>query len=1676
MVPSAYVELATFPLTPNGKLDRRALPAPTWQPVAGAVAPRTPTEELLAALWAQVLHLPQVGVHDNFFALGGHSLLATQVVSRVRDTFAIELPLRELFETPTVAELAASLDRLLQTSEGRESIPPIRPAPPETTLPLSFAQQRIWFLDRLSPGDSFYNSSLTLRLQGELNLAALEASLTALVARHASLRTTFSDVDGHAVQIIAPPRAVSPSQINLRDLPAAERERRLAAFSTAEAQRPFDLTRGPLLRVNLVTMATDEYALLFTLHHIVTDGWSIGIIINELVALYRAHCLAQPAALPPLPLQYADFAYWQRQWLQGETLTSLLRYWTDKLAGSDFVLDLPTDFPRPAVQQFHAAAAPFQISQEITAALTRLSRQEGTTLFMTLLAAFQTLLHRYSGQDTILVGTPIANRTQSALEHIVGCFVNTLVLRADFAEQPTFRALLQQVRQTTLDAYAHQALPFEKLVDAIQPTRDLSHAPLFQVMFVLQNTPQATLDAPGMTIVAQGADVRTADFDLTFNLQETADGIAGTVEYNTDLFKPATITRLITHFQLLLERLLAAPEQSVANTPLLTVHEERQLLEEWNATPRTYPVQPCVHELFEAQVARTPNAVAIRDGADQLTYSEVNQQANQLAHYLRQRGVTAETPVLIYLERSWAAVVAMLGVLKAGGVMVPLTPPYPAERLAFVITDTSAPFIITHTALHADLPTTAAQIIEVDRAATAIAAAPLTDPHEPVNAAQMAYIIYTSGSTGTPKGVMVAHDALATHVQVSIEQHHLTPADRVLQFYTFQFDAALEQIFPTLLSGAVLVLAPSTPTVEELSALICQQKITVLDLPTAYWRMAVEAWRAAPSLLTNQALRLVLVGGEAMPAAALAVWQGTPLRQIPLLNAYGPTEAVVTATLYAIPPNYATKGNIIPIGQAVAPRRLYILDAHAQLVPVGVPGELYIGGTVLARGYLNRPDLTAEKFIPDPFSRVAGARLYRTGDLVRYQPDGTIEFLGRTDHQIKIRGYRIELGEIEAVLNQHVAVKEALVVVHAPNTQATGAEELRLPHRGQRLVAYLIGETAAVPPAQELRTFLQQQLPDYMIPNVFVVLDAFPINATGKVDRNALPRPDDTDPEREADFVAPATPVEEQLAAIWAQVLGIAQVGIHDNFFELGGDSILSIQIIARANAAGLRITPQQLFQQQTVAELAAVVGTTAAVHAEQELLTGPVPLTPIQQWFFAEAFAEAHYWNQSILLVTHKLLDPALLRVAVTQLCDHHDALRLRFRQSATGWTQRYDAPTEQALFEQVDLSTVPVNEQRTAIEAKAAAVQMSLDLTHGPLLRVVQMNLGSAQPGRLLLVAHHLVIDGVSWRILLEDLQAIYEQLHANQPVQLPPKSTSYRYWAERLVEYAQSPELQQELTYWLDSAPRTVAPMPMDYPDRVADNTEASIGIVDLSLSAEETHALLHEAPAAYHTQIQDILLTALVQAYDAWAGTPTLLVDLEGHGREDLFPDTDLTRTVGWFTTVYPVLLELPQTAGTGQALQQIKEILRRIPQSGIGYGLLRYLGDQTIAHQVQQLPSAAISFNYLGQLDQILSPASGLAPAAETPGAEHSPCAKRSYLLEITASVTRGQLRLLWVYSKAVHAPATIEQFAQHYHTALQTLIVHCQSPESGGFTPSDFPLAALDQEEIDIAFAEVEFM
>ncbi len=1942
-------------------------------------------------------------------------------------------------------------------------------------FPLSFAQQRLWFLEQFEPGTALYNIPEAIIVSGQLDVAAMQHALDALVARHETLRTTFEAVDGSPMQVIADPQPVLFPVIDFRGVPETEAEPEALRLVHDEGARPFDLAHGPLLRAFLIRMGAQEHILLLTMHHIISDGWSKGVLMDELLTLYRAFVAGVTTSndiLPELPIQYADFAVWQRGWLQGDVLADQFTYWRHQLTDIP-VLQLPTDRPRPVIQSIRGAATARQLSPELAARLLALSRAEKSTLFMVMLAAFDVVLSRYTGQEDIAVGTAIANRNRSDIERLIGFFVNTLVLRTDLSGNPTFRELLGRVRDVCLGAYAHQDLPFEQLVEEFQPKRDLSGNPLVQVTLTLQNAPAASAEIADVRLTPIIADIQTSKFDLTVYVVNQEDGLILDAEYKSDLFDEATISRMLGHLEMILTAAVANPDQPIATMPLLTESEQHQVLHEWNAIKETYPQTECLHQIFAQRAAATPDAIALACEGAQVTYGELNRRANQLARYLHARGVGPDVCVGLSVERSLDLMVGILGILKAGGAYVPLDPNYPRDRLAYILGDIGARVVVTQQPQLAQLPAanrvasgdTPLEYICLDTDWASIAAesdAELPNTSDPQN---LAYVIFTSGSTGMPKGVLITHANVTRLFAATRAWFDFGPGDAWPLFHSYAFDVSVWEMWAALLHGGRLIIVPRlvARSPETFYDLLVNEQVTNLSQTPSAFRQIIQVEETL-GLAKPLALRFVVFAGEALPLPSLRPWLQRHSDQFPkLINMYGITETTVHVTYRQITAaDVALPNAPSVVGGAMLDLSLFVLDRHLQPVPIGVPGELYVGGAGLARGYLHRPDLTADRFIPHPFSSDPSARLYKSGDLARYLPNGDLEYLGRIDHQVKVRGFRIELGEIEAVLQTHPAVREAVVIVSddQPNgADATGEEgdhkrllayvtrrqhtanatdgtapewsaeqvahwqqvfdtiyrdpeddtdltfnrvgwnssytsqpipdaemhewtdgvvariralrprrvleigcgtglllfplapqcetywgtdispevldtlrkgvtergltgitlleragddfsgplaeqrgtfdvvvinsvvqyfpgvayllrvlegamemvapggaifvgdvrnfdlletfhtsvQLRqaplsllneqLRQRVQKRIAQenelviapaffaalqqthpavtavetqlkrgrgqneltrfrydvtlhidravqavadvpcvdwrddhltlaalharlteqqpaylavthipnarigtdvravelltrdqiggsvgdlwqivrddasaagiepedlwqmaneasyqasitwsdlpgcydmhlirraLLPADAAAPlpvlasapivvqawqtyttnPAQaestgnlvpELRDHLKRRMPDYMIPSAIMVLDALPLNNNGKVDRKALPAPDGSRPDLKSAFVAPRTPAELALQAIWADVLGIEQIGIHDNFFELGGDSLMSIRVVSRAGKVGLMLTTKQIFQHQTIAELAAISATTQTL-ADQGIVVGPVYPMPPHRFILGPRMGDPTSHDLAYLLEGPEPLDPKYLEATARTLIEHHDALRLHAMERDGEWHLTIPDVDASPSTWQIDLSALSEVEQVTAAQQIIHDMTLYFDLAHEPLLRLGLCELGPGKATPLVVVGHSLMVDMQSWQFLMEDLQTVYHQLSRGETPKLPAKTTSFKQWNDRLREYAVSPQLLAELPYWLADERQRVHPLPKDFPD--GENTGASLRMALDLLSLEDTAALMQAVARVEGLQVDAVLLAAVAQSVMEWSQQRLLLLTVEGHGRTTDFDDIDLSRTLGSVAMDFPMLLNFEGVTDPGATIAKAREELQHLAHRGISYNALRRLNpNATIAAQLAALPQPDIFFNYL---------ATSVAPEV----AEYTvsgPFNGHLYTIDettlqpmpllVTGYLADGQLQASWHYSANQYRAETMQHLAQRTMEYVRMLLAYLRA-------------------------------
>ncbi|WP_411077444.1 amino acid adenylation domain-containing protein [Streptomyces sp. cmx-10-25] len=1713
MVPTAVVLLDALPLTPNGKVDRAALPAPGHDVPAPGRAPRTAREEIVCGLFADLLGLRTVGADDDFFALGGHSLLATRLAARLRTVLDVEIEVRTVFEHPTPAALAAALDGA-GTARARLERAGARPDP----MPLSPAQRRLWFLHRFEGPSSTYNVPLVLRLDGPLDTDALTRALTDVVERHESLRTVFPDTGGVPGQ-----RVLDAAGADLDLTPRDVAPDLLDAVLSAETAYAFDVSAERPVRARMLRLGDDSHVLVLLVHHIAGDGWSLAPLARDLGTAYRARVAGEEPAWAELPVQYADYTLWQRELLGDEedpsgTAARQLEFWRTALAGLPDLLDLPLDRPRPAVATHRGDAFAFPVDAATHRVLADLARSRGCSLFMVLQAALAVLLRAHGAGEDVPLGTPVAGRTDEALDDLVGFFVNTLVLRTDLSGDPTFAEVLDRVREFDLAAYAHQDVPFERLVDALDPERAQNRHPLFQTMLVLQNHAGASVDLPGLTVTEQPVRTGISKFDLTFTFTERRDeegrpdGLDGHLEFATDLFAPATAHALAARLTRLLGALAAAPDRPVRTAEVLTADERAALVRSGHGPARTVRART-VPEAFRAQRDRTPGAVAVRDGERNTTFAELDALSDALARLLRGRGVGRGDVVALAMPGTLHQVVAMLAVAKAGAAWLPVDPEYPAARLGFVVDDARPALLVTTTATLRTLPDLPVPVLAVDGPETAAEPAPESVPVRVPDAVphpqDAVYVIHTSGSTGRPKGVVVTHAALTNHMAWMADHLSLTGADRVLARTSPSFDASVwETWLPLLHGGATCPVPPALN--HDPAGLLARMRgegVTIAQfVPSLLSLVLGETEREEPPA----SLRAVLCGGEPL-TASLAERAGRAWGA-ETHNLYGPTEATVDATAHrhrpadATPPDRAASDptaasttrdtGTVPLGRPIDNTRAYVLDDTLSPVPPGVVGELYLAGEGLARGYLGRPGLTAERFVADPFGP-PGTRMYRTGDLVRRTADGLLSYVARADDQVKLHGLRIEPGEIEAALTALDGVAAATVLVREDRPGE------------QRLVAYAVPAAGGpgIPDARDLRERLAVSLPPYMIPADLVPLDALPLLPNGKTDRRALPAP-----VRPAagtgrrDGGKPRTARERILCDVFATVLRVPDVRTDDDFFALGGDSILSIQLVSRIRENRLAVTPRDVFLHRTPEAIAAVaeeLGERTPAPADDGV--GTMPPTPIAAWFLDRPGPTDGY-NQSAVLRTPEGADEEHLAAALQLLVDHHDMLRVRVVRTAGGepaleTLPRGTVPVRPRLT-RIDVTGRDAGEVRSVLAEAGERARRRLRPAHGEVFEAVWCDAGPDARGRLLLVVHHLAVDAVSWRVLAEDLATAWRAVTAaadpvpapDAPV-LPPVTTSYRSWARLLAAQAREGVRASELPLW-ETVARASDPPLAGRPLDPARDTAGRTRTLTTHPAASRTGALLTTAPAAFHAGVDDVLLTALALAVRSWragradrTGAPRpegtgVLIDLESHGREQIAGHLDLSRTVGWFTSLHPVLLDPgpldprdPARFDAGlvdRAVKRVKEQLRAVPDHGIGHGVLYRLDPGARARR-EGAAEPQIGFNYLGRY-AAQDPAGdgdadwqvvldGGAPAAQD---RDMPV---HHVLDINAHTEDrpGGPRLVtrWTWPADLLAEEDVTALADAFDRALGAIAEHAERPDAGGWTPSDLPLVSLDQKQLD---------
>lgn len=1980
MIPAFFVQLNEFKLNLHGKIDRKALPKPEellYERVP-YTAPSTDSELKVAEIWGEILGLHKVGVNNLFIDLGGDSLKAIRTVSKIYKVFEVEVSLKDFFEHATVQRLAQLIDHTIKSQFA--AIPAI---PTSDYYPVSHAQRRLWVLHQMDIDARAYNLPSVYMLEGECHPAILEDAFRQLVARHEVLRTQFLMVNGDLRQQVLPQVDFTMPVIDLCDHPnPLDAATQLIEQDHAQS---FNLTRAPLMRLQLLKVAPQRHIFMFNIHHIISDAWSLDVLVREILLLYRDLFEGKPTSLPPLRIQYKDYSHWQHQMLIDVTAQSHKNYWLQRFAPPLPQLNLSTDFPRPVIQTFRGHTLHFHFDKRTTENITAFCQQQQVSIFMFVLAVTRTLLYRYTGQEDIIIGSPIAGRNHPDLEEQIGFYVNTLALRDAAAGHEDFLTILQRVKQSTTDAFDHQMYPFDRLIDELHLERDMSHAALFDVMVMLQNIEFTSLNLPNLRIspfVQENAwDI--SRFDLLFHFIEQDEQLQLELNYNTDLFRTERIQQMGGHFKHLVESILNQPELPVARLNILSHSERDMLLEGFNHRHRAYPDDSTVNALFEAQVAETPDHIALSFEKRQFTYRELNQAANRVAHELLDiYNVQPGEIIAVTVERSEQLVIALLAVLKVGAVYLPIDPSYPQERINYMLNNSSCRILLSHSSQVISSPALQ-HIVEFSKIASSNSANLAT----PTTAFDPAFVIYTSGSTGQPKGVMLEHRGFVNMIYDKIHTFKVTPQDKILQFASASFDASLDEIFTALFSGATVVLISKEVinNTQKFIQYLQEKSVSIAILPPVY----LNALNHHPL----PSLRVLMTIGEPAIIEDVQFY----MKSLHYYNGYGPTEASICAAMChveEIQPNQFA----IPIGKPTANTAIYLLDNDLNLVSVGNVGEIYVAGHGVARGYLNNPSLTREKFVDNPFR--PGERMYQTGDLGRWLPDGNLEFLGRTDDQVKISGHRIELSEIEHALRQHQYIQEVVVaakgekatekvltayftrkqkvelfpsiaefyvyddvvyrsmatdesrneryraafkqlkgkkvveigpgpevilsrlcleagaekiyaielleetyrkaqttlqrlgledriiLIHGDATQvelpekvdyciseivgAIGGSEgsakiindtrhflqnghcmipqrsltkiaafslptsdfdyhfspiashyierifaqkgysfdLRLcvknfsldsllsnadvfedldytqeiqletthsielvidkaglftgflvwltlytdethlvdilyqqaswipvylpidlsgieMHPGDKIVAtvdrklctnglnpdfFVQGEIirknrAPIPfnyasyhdkavfraspfyaqlfadgqiPVQpslstdDLRNFLNDALPSYMLPSYFMELEALPLTPSGKVDKKSLPMPAMIETSALQNYTAPHTAMEQKLAEVWAQVLNKELIGIHDNYFSLGGDSIKAIQIVSRLHQEGWAVEVRDIFQSPTIAELALEIKVLQREIA-QEVVTGDVPLNPIQAWFFAQPNSALHHFNQSVVLKSTTRFNTDYLRKIFETLQHHHDALRLRYQvaevllgyQNLKGLMVRQEnMGTDYAVnFQSIDLTHEL--EPMVKLRSYANALHESFNLGQGPLMKAILFHLTNED--QLLIVIHHLVVDSVSWRILLEDFNTAYAQLMAGHEIKLPLKTDSFKYYSETLQEHAESETVLAEIPYWQEVESALVHSLPRDFD--IADNSMAETAQLNFSLSATETALLLTDVHAAYHTRIDDLLLTALALALRQWHSGDKTLILLEKYGREVL--DLNLSRTVGWFTSIYPFVLELPKTADLGYQIKFIKESLRKVPNLGINYGVLKYLTppEQRVGLKPQD-NITQLGFNYLGQFDSSTEESPLFSTDWDSVGQSISPQTPRVHDVDILSWVVDGQLEISISYHRKRYHPSTMQRLVTAYEQALRTVITHCQTQQGQELTPADLTYKELSLETLDSLF------
>jgi amino acid adenylation domain-containing protein/non-ribosomal peptide synthase protein (TIGR01720 family) len=1628
LIPAYFVQLEEFPLNINGKVDKKALPKPDELVIneADYEASQGDPELQLESIWQEILNLKRIGRNASFFRIGGTSLKATQLISRIFKEFNVSIRIADVFAAPTIGQLAVAIANAEKKAYAQ--IEAISDTSGEY-YDLSHGQKRLWILNQFEGGQIAYNMPGAFVLDGNLHTGAFRQAFKTIIERHESLRTTFVTIDGQPRQHIQYP-ANYPLQLEFLDLQTdRQAENIVQELAGADATTPFDLENGPLLRAKLIQLRPDKFVVLFTMHHIISDGWSMEVLINEMLVLYDAYSQGLANPLAPLRIQYKDYAAWQIRQLGEDKIKGHQTYWRQQLEGEIPILELPTDFQRPVVKTYTGDNLSFVLDANSSSFLQTISQKQECSLFMTLLASVKALLFRYTHQTDIIIGSPIAGRSHSDLENQIGFYVNTLALRTRFDGQDSFEKLLSNVKSVTLGAYEHQVYPFDRLVDDLQLPKDLSRTPLFDVMVVLQNTEVKDLGVSrmqGIHVSELKAQTTISKFDLKFNFHEDQGQIHVNIEYNTDLFRKARIERMVKHFGLLLQAFAEDSQQAINQIDYLTTEEKQQLLHNFNHTVTPYSRHKTIHQLLEEQAYRAPDRIALRQDGLELTYSELNSRSNQLARYLLDRGVQNGDNIGVIAGRNFNMIIGMYAIMKANAAYVPIDPVYPVDRQQYIISNSGATLVLVDEAYPIAEQFREVEYIKLTEGV--YRGFDQTNLNLEKDTTDLAYTIYTSGSTGRPKGVMIEHHSAVNLIEWVNTTFAVGPADRMLFITSMCFDLSVYDIFGILAAGGLVVIAhqDEVQNVVRLQKLLQDERITFWDSVPTTMNYLVAELEAANENYIQKDLRLVFMSGDWIPVN-LPTRMKKYFPQVQPISLGGATEGTVWSNFYPIhhvQPDWLS----IPYGKPIANNFFYILDENRNPVPQGVAGELYIGGVGVARGYANDPEKTDYSYKEDRFNSELGGRMYRTGDLGRMREDGNMEFLGRKDHQVKIRGFRVELGEIKNVLLQHTEVKEVVVV--AKEDKAAG----------KYLLAYFTGNTAL--DLSDLKAFLRTHLPEYMVPAHLIGLEKLPLTSNGKIDLKSLPAPEET-LSGGVDYVAPKTELEEQLVDIWENVLNREKIGTFDDFFLSGGDSIKAIQIASRLYKAGYLVRVADIFQNSYIHKLAQSLRKITVV-AGQEAIVGEVSLVPIQKDFFAQKRKAPHHYNVPILLKGEAGFTEPMVRAIFSKIWQHHDALRMTFQWingEVKGLVQSPEIPFNLDIFDY----RKEVKAQELLTE-KANFLQTTFDLENGPLCRLALFHLPEGD--RLLILVHHLVIDIVAGRVLIEDIASLYKQYGQGNVLTLPQKTHSVKQWAEKLHDYANSEAFLQEKAYWKAQEEIQTIPISKDFDE--ASNAIRDKGRFTFTLSEADTEILLTNVSAKFQTHLPDILLTVIGLSIRDTFSISKVPVQLIGHGREEILPDLNIQRTIGWFSNLYPVLVDVSADLDLIRQVEKCSRHLRQIPNSGMGYGLLKYLTKAEYKSDLAFNIQPQVSFNFYGQFedekgqDSIILVQEGIGYKDNVDDPRHIE------LFDFTGLITNKRLTIGIGYNRTHFLPDTVLTLLESYQLYLEKVVAACQTEAPQG--------------------------